>query len=161
MKILKSYKQLFEAKNVITELNYSEQGLIELPKLLDGLINLYCNHNILDKLPTLPSTLEYLECSSNNLTKLPKLPNTLKHLACNYNHLTELPKIPEGLVYLSCIGNELTKLPRLPFALEELNLSSDNIPYTSLFGYWKWCKDNDIEHYEDYLLYNNMEKFNI
>jgi len=90
MKYLKYFEKIEQGINgKITTLDYSGQGLTELPKLPSTLITLYCNNN--------------------NLTKLPKLPSTLKHLKCSHNYnLSELPILPDSITELRCYD---TKLP--------------------------------------------------
>jgi Leucine-rich repeat (LRR) protein len=104
MKYLKSYK-LFEKQ--VTELNYSNQELTELPPLPKTLQNLWCHNNKLQELPPLPSTLQRLYCENNNLQKLPPLPSSLQRLDCDNNNLQELPPLPKSLEVLWCKGNPL------------------------------------------------------
>ena len=111
-----------------TLLDYTNQGLTELPPLPQGLQTLHCDNNNLQSLPDLPDTLEELYCDDNNLKTLPKLPDSLEFLFCARNDLTKLPNLPNSLFSIDCGGNELLKeLPKLPENLTELNCNATDI----------------------------------
>ena len=59
----------------VTELNFSDKELTELPKdihLYKNLKKLYCNYNQLTTLPeNLPASIEYLFFFNNQLNTLP------------------------------------------------------------------------------------------
>ena len=60
----------FINESLITELNYSHQGLKVLPDLPDSLQDLYCCNNKLQVLPDLPDSLQILYCDYNPLESL-------------------------------------------------------------------------------------------
>ncbi len=72
MKYIKSFE------GIVTELDYSNQHLFELPGL----------PVTLTKLPTLPDGLIYLNCCDNNFIEFPTiLPKSLIGLSCGGNNL--------------------------------------------------------------------------
>jgi hypothetical protein len=111
-----------------TLLDYTNQGLTELPPLPQGLETLHCDDNNLQSLPDLPDTLEELYCDDNNLKTLPKLPDSLEFLFCARNDLTELPNLPNSLLSIDCGGNALLEeLPKLPKYLTQLKCNATGI----------------------------------
>lgn len=111
-----------------TLLDYTNQGLTELPPIPPGIKTLHCDNNNLQSLPDLPDTLEELYCDDNKLKTLPKLPDSLEFLFCARNELTELPNLPNTLFSIDCGGNALLKeLPKLPEKLTELNCNATDI----------------------------------
>jgi len=102
MKYIKTY----ENYNDTTIMDVSGNGLSELNKLPEDLIELNCEHNNLESLPELPKTLKLLYCYVNNLTELPELPIGLTNLVCQYNKLKRLPDIPIHLEEFKCNDND-------------------------------------------------------
>ena len=95
----------------ITELNISDQGLVNLPDDIDKYTNikiLNCRNNNITSLDNLPPTLQWLFCSNNEITNLDNLPPTLQRLFCNENQITNLDNIPPTLQMLECDKNPLT-----------------------------------------------------
>jgi len=112
----------------LQELYCFDTQIHELPKLPDGLLRLYCSSTQIHDLPKLPDGLEELYCFDNkNLDKLPKLPDGLQRLACFSTQITELPKLPDGLKALDCYNTQIHDLPKLPDGLKMLRCSSTQI----------------------------------
>jgi hypothetical protein len=110
-----------------TFLDYTNQGLTELPTLPQGLKRLLCGGNYLQTLPDLPDTLEELYCDVNKLINLPPLPPGLKRLRCGGNNLQTLPDLPDTLEELYCDVNKLINLPPLPPGLKVLICDYNNL----------------------------------
>lgn len=104
----------------LTELNCSDNELIELPELPETLLILECSDNYLETLPRLPKSLEKLWCENNRIESLPELPKSLKTMICKNNLIKKLPTIPKSLKVLSCSVNKLKSLPILPNSLKTL-----------------------------------------
>ena len=66
-------KKIKTEKDVVEELNLSDQNLTALPPLISGLKVLSCGGNQITALPSLPPGLEMLYCQDNKLTILPPL----------------------------------------------------------------------------------------
>jgi hypothetical protein len=91
---------------------FAYQGEVtSIRNIPEGVVNLVCDDQILDKIEDLPSTIEKIDLSNNSLSKfdatnLPKL----RVLHLSDNELTEIINLPEGLEELECENNQIRRL---------------------------------------------------
>lgn len=110
--------------NAETELDLSDLGLTDLPRLPGHVEELFVNFNRLTRLPQLPPGLTALNCGHNpDLRALPALPGSLRQLLCIGTGLTELPGLPPALATLWASDTPLRAVSHLPESLERLHLS--------------------------------------
>lgn len=69
-----------------------------------------CSNNQIISLENLPEGLEDLDCSNNKITSLDNLPKGLKILNCGGNKITSLDNLPEGLERIACMNNPIFSL---------------------------------------------------
>jgi hypothetical protein len=120
-----------------------------LPRIPEGVEEIYCFDGklnmiysfpstlkkiVFDKcklvfaLPPLPDSLISLSVSGSPLVKINDfLPPNLKDLFCNDCNLTGLPELPPTLERLGCNNNEIDFLPELPASLKRLDVSYNEL----------------------------------
>jgi Leucine-rich repeat (LRR) protein len=132
----------------LKDLDISNNHLVELPELPEGLEAIWCYNNHLTHLPPFPESLRhlYVHCNQietvtsfprkmhiislhhNQLQSLPTLPEELDSFHCEHNRFERLPPLPENLRHLYCYDNPLNELPvPLPPQLKHLYCQRTNL----------------------------------
>ena len=74
----------------------TDMDIIEISKIMNGIIKMFISFNKLKKIPKLPNTVINLYCHHNKLTSLNNiLAQNLKELMCDNNNIKQLPDLRE------------------------------------------------------------------
>jgi hypothetical protein len=139
-----------------------------LPRIPEGVEEIYCFDGELNNIPNFPSTLKQITLDNCKLVfSLPQLPDSLislsvsgsplftinplppnlKDLICNDCKLSGLPELPPTLERLVCNNNEILFLPDLPASLKKVDVRQNylgSLPTLPANLFLLYCSENEL-----------------
>jgi Leucine-rich repeat (LRR) protein len=104
----------------LKDLDISNNQLVELPELPEGLEAIWCYNNHLTHLPPFPESLRHLYAHGNHIETVTCFPRKMHIISLHHNHLQTLPTLPQELDSFHCEHNRFQRLPPLPENLRHL-----------------------------------------